>query len=251
MTLDWARATLADIHHRAGRSRETLDVIATIMERQPASPAPVAVRGFVHRMHGRYAQAVADYQSALDHPDDSVRAWVLRDRGECHRQTGRLAEAVEDFTARLNLVPDDVWCRKLRGVAYRQAGRFAEAREDLEHALAADPDSPDVVFENVMLDTVTSGPAECREQWTELLTAPEAAPASTSVRYFALFRVLVLEPHRNVTEAAEAFLATVIHHDAVIDVLRCLDELSRLDDPLALRARACRRVIAERTRAGD
>ncbi|CCK25497.1 hypothetical protein BN159_1118 [Streptomyces davaonensis JCM 4913] len=251
-TLDWARSHRVEAHYLAGRSQEALEDLSTVMELQPSSPWPLAVRGFMHRMNGDYAQAAADYASALERaPDDRARLWVVRDRGEFHRQTGRLAQAVEDFTTCLDLNPDDVWSRKLRGISHRQAGRSTEAREDLTQALAASPGSPDVTFEKLMLDTVTSGPAECLDQWTRLLTTPVTVQASNAVRYFALFRVLILEPHRNMTEAAEAFLATVRHHDAVVDVLRCLDELSRLDHELALRARACRRVIAERTRAGD
>ncbi|GAA1149806.1 MULTISPECIES: hypothetical protein [Streptomyces violaceusniger group] len=98
----------------------------------------------------------------------------------------------------------------------------------------------------ITLDTMESGLAACAQQWASLLSSPVEVPADDATRFFGLFRALLLEPERDVAEAAEMFLAEGWNPDAVRERLHYLTELSSASDEPADRARRCHQVIARR-----
>ncbi|MGP4085893.1 tetratricopeptide repeat protein [Streptomyces sp. KR55] len=242
----WALAERGAAHRVAGRLDEAIADLTAAFHLDGALVRALAECGEVHRQAGRYDEAVAALTTAID--QDPTLVWALAERGEAHRQTGRYEEAVADFTAALDLDPTLVWALTHRGMALREAGRYAQAREDLEQAAASDPDDSGILFEKVMLDTVTSGPAACREQWTELLSRPAESPDDDATRFFGLFRALLLDREDTVEEATRAFLADGPDSDAVTDLLHYLAELSGGDDEPAERARRCHHLVTARAR---
>ncbi|WP_240797807.1 tetratricopeptide repeat protein [Streptomyces sp. F001] len=241
----WALAQRGAAHHGANRYDQAVADLTAALDFDPDYAWALARRGCAHRMAGRYDQAVTDLTAALDLEPDYP--WALSQRGEAHRQAGRIEEAVADFSACLDLNADGTWALCQRGVARRAAGQFASAREDLVGAVTARPDDAGYAFEQLMLDTMTRGLEACTHAWTELLATPVNPPKTDATRFFALFRVLLLEPETDVTEVTEAFLADAPDQDAITDLLLYLAELAALDHPCADRARQCSRLIRAHT----
>jgi tetratricopeptide (TPR) repeat protein len=232
----------------AGRHDQAIEDLTTALQHDPTLTWALTARGEAHRMAGHYNEAVTDFTNALQHaPTD---AWLIAHRGETHRQAGRYDQAIGDFTSALEHDPTDTWALTQRGIARRQAGDRVGARKDLERAIAFRPEEPDVLFEKTVLDTMESGFAACREQWAELLTFQPQTSDGDATRYFALFRVLLLERDSDVVEATAVFLSGVPDHDAVTDLLHYLAELSALGGEPADRARQCRQLVEEWERPG-
>ncbi|MEW2394997.1 tetratricopeptide repeat protein [Streptomyces sp. NPDC046862] len=243
----WALAWRGQARRQAGRLDVAVADLTAALALDPTYVWALVERGEVHRQAGRPDEAVADLTAALDL--DPTRAPALAERGDAHRQAGRPDEAVADFTAALDLDPTLVRALGGRGVAHREAGRYTQAREDLEQALAADPEDVVFLFEKAMLDTVTSGPEACVDQWTTLFARPTEELDEDDIRFLELFRVLLLEREDTVTEATEAFLDSGPDPDLVTDLLHYLAELARGDGEAANRAERCRRLVVARTTA--
>ncbi|MEI5102815.1 tetratricopeptide repeat protein [Streptomyces sp. PmtG] len=242
--LAWAYGSRGIAHCQADRYDEAVADLTAALALDPDLAWAYGSRGVAHRQAGRYDHAVTDLTAALTRDPDL--AWALRCRGLAHRQARRYDAAVADFTSALALDPGDGWSLAQRGLTRRQSGDFALAREDLALAITAQPDDPGHRFEKAMLDTLTSGPAACLEQWRGLLLTPLEEAAEDATRFFGLFRVLLLEPDSDVAEGTEAFLSERPNHDARTDLLHYLAELARVGGSWARRGRACGRLVVER-----
>ncbi|GGX32981.1 hypothetical protein GCM10010297_63120 [Streptomyces malachitofuscus] len=242
----WTLASRGQAHQDAGRHDEAIADHTAALALDPTLDWALASRGEAHQQAGNYDDAIADYTVLLDR--DPTRDWVLASRGETHRQAGRHDEAVADFTAALALDPTDAWPLVQRGITHRQAGRHSLARDDFERAAVLEETDPGLMFERLMLETVTSGFPACRERWTELLHTPPAAQEADATRAFGLFRALLLEPGDGVVPTVRSFLAAGPDPDAVTDVLLYLAELTDLGGDLGDRAHRCRQLISEHRR---
>ncbi|MFC8394144.1 tetratricopeptide repeat protein [Streptomyces sp. NPDC057238] len=245
----------ATSHTQAARYDEAVADLTTAFQHDPTNTQALTLRGTAHTLRatshaqaGRYDEAVADLTTALQHDPTDHLALCLR--GQAHIHIGQYDKAVADFTTALEIDPTDTWALAQRGVAHRQAGDRVRAREDLELAIARTPGDSTLLFEKTMLDTVEGGITACVEQWTELLTSQPETPDADVTRFFALFRVLLLEHDSDVAEATAVLLSSVPDHDTVTDLLLYLAELSTLDGEPADRARQCRRLIEEWERPG-
>ena len=115
---------------------------------EPAAPGsdPVPVGGgalahfnlgLAFRQKGYHAQALKEYELALQHGED--RALVMQAMAEVHLLRQDSAAAIQLYD---QLVPDQSDSPKLwneRGVALHQSGRAADALESYERAVALDP----------------------------------------------------------------------------------------------------------------
>ncbi|MFF7792690.1 tetratricopeptide repeat protein [Streptomyces sp. NPDC007991] len=245
-TLDWAFAERGAAHRQAGRFDEAVADFTAALALDPAYTWARSERGQAQRDAGRLDEAIADLTAAL--AQDPTLLVALVERGEAYRQTGRHEEGVADFTAALDRDPTLVWALVRRGIAWREAGCHARAREDLERAAAAEPDHVGLLFEVLMLDTVTSGFAACRDRWAELLALPAASPDEDATRFFGLFRALLLDEEDRVAEATGEFLESGPDFDAVTDLLHYLDELSGANGTLADRVQRCHRLVLAHAR---
>ncbi|MFI6372558.1 tetratricopeptide repeat protein [Streptomyces sp. NPDC050546] len=243
----WALVSRGQAHRQAGRFEEAVADFTAALALDPVSSWALSERGQTHREAGRLDEAIADFTAALEHDPTLVEA--LAERGEAHRQTGRHEEAVADFTAALEHDPDLSWALERRGIARREAGHYALARQDLEQAIVAEPGDRGVLFEQLMLDTVTSGFEACRDRWAALLEHPVDTPGDDATRYFALFRALLLDTEGTGAEALRTFLDSGPDFDAVTDLLLYLAELSEGDGTLAEHAERSRRLVLAHTGA--
>ncbi|MFD7707283.1 tetratricopeptide repeat protein [Streptomyces sp. NPDC059786] len=240
----WVYRQRGRVHYDAGRFDAAVADYTTALGHRPDDAWTLAARGQAHRGAGRLDAAVGDLTAAL--AVDPAMDWALIHRGEAHRQAGRFEAAVADFTAALELDPGDTWALAQRGVARRELRQYAAARADLTAAVAAEPDDLGFRFELTLLSTVTSGFEACADRWAELLASPVDGTDDDATRFFALLRVLLLEPENDVPAATERFLAAGPDPDAVTDLLHYLAELAALTGELADRAGACRRLVSER-----
>ncbi|GHJ41548.1 tetratricopeptide repeat protein [Streptomyces sp. TS71-3] len=234
-----------ETHMWADRLDEAVADLTAALDLDPADALAFDARGDAHWQAGRLDEAIADFTAAL--ALNPTNTFTLVQRGRAHRHAGRLDEAVADQTAALALNPTDASAHIERAKAHQQAGRYPRAREDFELAAATKPDDPHLLFAELLLDTVTSGPEACAERWTELLGSPVVTAQENTTGFFDLFRVLLLEPENNVAEATEVFLSRGRYHDTITDVRLYLDELSTVGGELADRARQCRQLIVEYT----
>jgi hypothetical protein len=93
-------------------------------------------RGRYYHGAGRYAEAVADFTSALGMITPTLKPYEYNFyafRAESFRGAGKLEEAVRDFTIAINLHPHPAYYLH-RGLALKSMGRNAEADEDLRRA---------------------------------------------------------------------------------------------------------------------
>lgn len=93
------------------------------------------LRGEAYWRIGRYEQALADFNQALEL--DCSLAWVIARRGATHRALYNFSQSLTDFNHALEVDPDLTWAVSGRGLTYREMGHYEEAIEDLNHAIEA------------------------------------------------------------------------------------------------------------------
>jgi tetratricopeptide (TPR) repeat protein len=99
--------------------------------------AAYEVRGEMYRRLGRYDQALADFNHALElRPDDS---WAIGSRGQTYRSMGRYEEAIADLNRAIEVHPDKDWMIVARGQTRRLMGRYEEALTDFNRAIELHP----------------------------------------------------------------------------------------------------------------
>ena len=95
-------------------------------------------RGETYRLTGRYEEALADFDRAIELDPDY--AWAIANRGEAYEALGRYEEALADFDRAMEFDPDLDWAIASRGQVYEALGRYEEALADFERAIEIDPD---------------------------------------------------------------------------------------------------------------
>jgi tetratricopeptide (TPR) repeat protein len=116
-------------------------------ERASESNAAVAehlqafIDGNAHQEVGRFAEAVACYDSAIALRPDYMEAY--RNRGNAQRQLGHLAEAVASYEQAIALRPN-VAAYTNRGNVLRELRRAQEALESYDRAVALEPHYPQI-----------------------------------------------------------------------------------------------------------
>ena len=94
-------------------------------------------RGQAHQSVGRYDDALADLNHAIDLAPHL--AWPRGCRGATYRLMGRYDEALADFNHAIELDPGSAWDLAQRGETYRLMGHSDEALADLNRAIDLDP----------------------------------------------------------------------------------------------------------------
>ncbi|KOV95510.1 hypothetical protein ADK65_29570 [Streptomyces sp. NRRL B-1140] len=105
----------------------------------PAQARARLVRGDELRGEGAYAQALIEYDRAVEL--DPELALAYRHRSGIRGDLGDHDGAIADLDRAVALDPDNAWYVALRGEHHRAAGRDAEAIRDLTEAVRLDPAS--------------------------------------------------------------------------------------------------------------
>jgi len=82
---------------------------------------PFADRGETYRQMGRYEEAFADLNTAINLDPES--AWAIGTRGQVYQAMDRHEEAVADLTRAIELDPELAWALAERDETYRLMGR--------------------------------------------------------------------------------------------------------------------------------
>jgi Flp pilus assembly protein TadD len=179
-----ARRTLADMYRGDSRFAEAEPLYTELIAAQPNDWRPYFSRGAARERLGRWPEAEADFQRALELSPDQPDvlnylgySWV--DRGErlqeglamirraaeirpmsgaiidslgwAYYRLGDYAQAVDWLEAAVRLEPADATLNDHLGDAYWRMNRRTEARFQWQRALTLNPDDPDAVrlkFEN-------------------------------------------------------------------------------------------------------
>ncbi|TET42953.1 MAG: tetratricopeptide repeat protein, partial [Dehalococcoidia bacterium] len=109
-----------------------------------ADPQTALLRGNYYYNQGKYKEALAIYNWALElQPDDPAK---LNNRGLTYGHLERYDEALADFNRSLELRPDYPNVLNNRGVTYRHLERYKEALADLNRSLELRPDDPNTFY---------------------------------------------------------------------------------------------------------
>jgi tetratricopeptide (TPR) repeat protein len=94
--------------------------------------------GIVYRAQGRYEEAIAAFQRAIDlDPEDAAPHNGL---GNVYADLGRYEEAIAAFQRAIDLDPEDAYPRNGLGTVYYQQGRYEEAIAAYQRAIDLDPE---------------------------------------------------------------------------------------------------------------
>jgi tetratricopeptide (TPR) repeat protein len=133
--------------------------------------------GLAFRSKGYYAEALREYQVALDRGEE--RDLVLQAMAEVHLLTRRQAEAIALYDELLSRQPQSPKLWNERGVALHQDGRFDEAEESYRRALAAEA-SYAIAHNNLGVSMYHRGVVD--EAANEFRTALESRPGFVKSR---------------------------------------------------------------------
>jgi tetratricopeptide (TPR) repeat protein len=128
----------AQVYAVLGRWDEAVADLTTVIDLFPEEADGYLERANAHRKAGRSAEALADYQRAIDRnpPPEAYynRAGLLAD-------LGRFDDALADYDTVLDLDPDHVDTLINRASLHYDRADLAAARADIEHGLALAPDN--------------------------------------------------------------------------------------------------------------
>ncbi|MFD5898658.1 tetratricopeptide repeat protein [Streptomyces sp. NPDC060366] len=122
--------------HLADRDSEAITAYGQALNADPDFTLAFIRRGITHRSLGRFDEALADSNRAIEISPD---AGAVANRGETCRLMGRYDEALADFNRAIELVPNYRWALTSRSQTYRAMGRYDDALTDLNRAAELDP----------------------------------------------------------------------------------------------------------------
>jgi tetratricopeptide (TPR) repeat protein len=98
-------------------------------------------RAWLYKRSERYAEAIADYDSAIALAPERASLW--RDRATVHSYVGNFEAALADLDRSLELEPEYVWAWYARGFMLERLHRDDEALASYGKALELDPEYQD------------------------------------------------------------------------------------------------------------
>jgi tetratricopeptide (TPR) repeat protein len=185
---DLGRAALAAAKRVRGQLTPD-DVLADLEAfasgRGNLSPEFFVHRGNLHHRAGRYVEALADFDRALELDPRNPFAFLLR--GGTRRAKGNTAGAVSDFSRAIELNPRVADAFLGRGLARLSLGQADEARQDFARAVAVDPDLGPTLARRV--EAETGHPFDPSPAAAPPPAGPaKAAPSPATMRLVTLFR---------------------------------------------------------------
>jgi superkiller protein 3 len=100
--------------------------------------------GNQYTQEGRFEEAIAEYQAAIEANPDNVSA--MTNLGVAYYNAGRLDEAVTQYQAALELAPNDADIHSNLAAAYVQQGKLDLALEQYQRAVDLDPSLAQAYF---------------------------------------------------------------------------------------------------------
>ncbi len=128
--------------HDAGTEMFTALLESSVLEDRWC-PIALNWRGETYRLMGRYQDALADFDRAIElGPND---AWALASRAQVYQALERYEDALADLDRALELAPDVPWALASRAMTRGLRESYDEALADFNRAIALAPDDPSIV----------------------------------------------------------------------------------------------------------
>jgi tetratricopeptide (TPR) repeat protein len=141
--------------------------LAVAVAAAACAPLPPLERGLQFYQEGRYREAVAAFDEAVQESPGSAAAYT--NRGVARIRLGDAGAAIEDFTRALALTPDDPEVLFNRGNAHIITGAFAAAVADLTRAVELRPDFPRALFNRGIARERAGDLAGARRDWARAI----------------------------------------------------------------------------------
>lgn len=135
------RARVRAVHHLAGGNPRVYMLFSqfiTLLAENESDVHAWSMRGISLRRLGRYEEAIANYDRAIELKLDRHEAWHERGISMC--EVGRYKEAIASFDRTIELKPDNYEAWYNRGVCLDNLERYKEAISSYEGALEYKPD---------------------------------------------------------------------------------------------------------------
>ncbi|MFE5486089.1 tetratricopeptide repeat protein [Streptomyces sp. NPDC056527] len=151
--------------------------------------------------------------------------WAVANRGVVHRLAGRYEQAITDLDHAIRLNPRYAWAIANRGAARRRAGHHGAARGDIEQALGMEPANTEYQLQRAMLITTVDGFRDAAGIWRSIGAGdPRDEYGALAVFLAALSTGTEDEANR----VFRRFMACNPHCDTLVEATQCLHELAAL-----------------------
>jgi len=119
---------------------------------------------------GKYAEAIAEYDKALEKDPD--QPYIHANRADALSRVDKLQEALEAYQKAISLKPDDAAMYTNMGVLLGKMGKVAESQEAFKKAASVNPAAAGQNFYNLGATLVNSGrAAEAAEAFKQAIAA--------------------------------------------------------------------------------
>ena len=144
-TLTIALEERGESHIKAGRYEEALADLDRAIELDPTAAWAIISRGRTYREMERYEEALANFNRLIElDPSD---AEAIAERGQTYREMKRYQEALADLDRAIELDPTYAWAIAERGQIYREMERYEEALADFSRLIELDPSDAEAIAE--------------------------------------------------------------------------------------------------------
>ncbi|MFQ3622267.1 MAG: tetratricopeptide repeat protein, partial [Acetobacteraceae bacterium] len=143
-----ARLRLATVFDRMDRTAGALAELEALAAADPTRPEPHARKGDILRGRGRFAEAAAAYDAAIERlgPPDRRQWTMFYARGIAHERAKDWPRAEADFLRALELSPDQPYVLNYLGYSWVEQGReLARAKRMIERAVELRPHDGNIV----------------------------------------------------------------------------------------------------------
>lgn len=167
-------ASLSGQNSQAG-SAANLDSLTAVVDRTPNDPNAYNIRGAALGKSGRYDDAIADFNRALQINPRFAQAYA--NRGLVYRLKGDDANALEDYNRALRVNPQYANAHIRRGNVYRRQNQLALALEDYNRAIQIDRTDPEAFHNRGLVYQAQKLHNFALEDFTTAIgLSPQAAP---------------------------------------------------------------------------
>lgn len=135
--LAWTYDHRGEVHATNGEEAEALADFETALQLAPERWQAMHNRGVSYALAGRYDDAIADFEEVVRLNPKHTNAYF--NLGELHYESGDYASAIEAYNRAIQLDPRDGALRNSRGHAYYLQGDYQPAFADYTEALRLDP----------------------------------------------------------------------------------------------------------------